>query len=146
MDDNRSPTPFPTSTGAAGLAADRTQAADAPKWPAQNPDANPSANPSAHAGAHVSAPAGTPAAGKLVDFAELDNDTLNRAVEGAHKTIDRVADTAAPYVGKLQDRADHLRQTKDEWSESLRVTVRANPLTAVATAVLVGAVFAKLTS
>lgn len=80
---------------------------------------------------------------------------LRRVVEGAHHTIDKVADTAAPHVQRLQQgmeganevlhtRAEQLRTTGDEWTENLRTTVRANPLTAVATALAVGMILARL--
>jgi len=83
-------------------------------------------------------------------------DLLARVVQGAHQTIDRLADTAAPHVQKLQDgmssagdmvseRADQARDTGEAWAESLRVTVRENPLAAVATAVAVGLLIARVT-
>ena len=84
------------------------------------------------------------------------DDLLGRVVQGAHATIDRLADTAAPHVHRLQDgvatasealqeRADQAWATGDEWAESLRCTVRDNPLAAVATAVAVGVLIARLT-
>ncbi len=84
------------------------------------------------------------------------NDLLGTVVQGAHSAIDRLAEAAAPAVQRLQDgvsstsgalseRADHVREMGDEWAESLRVTVRENPLAAVATAVAVGILISKLT-
>jgi ElaB/YqjD/DUF883 family membrane-anchored ribosome-binding protein len=84
------------------------------------------------------------------------NDLLGTVVQGAHSAIDRLAEAAAPAVHKLQDsmsstggalseRAGHVREMGDEWAESLRVTVRENPLAAVATAVAVGILISKLT-
>lgn len=83
-------------------------------------------------------------------------DMLSRVVQGAHHTIDRLADTAAPAVQRLQDgvhaagdslsqRASDAREMGDEWAESLRGTVRDNPLTAVVTALAVGVLIARLT-
>ena len=84
------------------------------------------------------------------------SEMLNRVVQGAHHTIDRLAETAAPKVQRLQEgvlgandklheRADQVRQVGDEWTESLRCTVRENPLAALATAVAIGVLIAKLT-
>jgi ElaB/YqjD/DUF883 family membrane-anchored ribosome-binding protein len=84
------------------------------------------------------------------------NDLLGTVVQGAHSAIDRLAEAAAPAVHRLQDgvsstsgaiseRAHHVREMGDEWAETLRVTVRENPLAAVATAVAVGILISKLT-
>ena len=80
---------------------------------------------------------------------------LDRVVRGAHETIDRLAETAAPHVQKLeatvgtaseklQANADRARELGDEWTESLRCTVRDNPLAAVAVALLAGALIARI--
>jgi ElaB/YqjD/DUF883 family membrane-anchored ribosome-binding protein len=45
----------------------------------------------------------------------------------------------------LHAKSDQLRDTRDEWAESLRNTVRANPLVAVAAAVTLGLLIARLT-
>lgn len=79
---------------------------------------------------------------------------LNDTVQGAHETIDRLADSAAPAVrqlgesvaqaGKtLQAKADLLRGKRDQWAEGARNTVRSNPLAAVAAAVAVGALIGR---
>jgi len=84
------------------------------------------------------------------------NDVLAKVVQGAHQTVDRLAETAAPHVQRLQEgvasagdminsRAGQVRDLGDEWTESLRCTVRENPLAAVATALAVGLLIAKLT-
>lgn len=83
-------------------------------------------------------------------------DLLDRVVDGAHQAIDRLADSAAPHVQRLQkgvadasdtlhDKAGQAREMGDEWAESLRCTVRENPLAAVATALVVGVLIARLT-
>ena len=84
------------------------------------------------------------------------DELLNRVVQGAHQAIDRLADTVAPHVRRvqegvstanetLQQRADQVREKGDELSESLRTTVREHPLAAVATALAVGILVARLT-
>ncbi len=93
---------------------------------------------------------GTPGA------ARTQSDVLNRVVQGAHHTIDRLAESAAPHVQRLEQgvssasetlhqRADHVREVGDEWAESLRTTVRENPLAALATALAVGVLIARIT-
>lgn len=80
----------------------------------------------------------------------------DRMAQGAHHTIDRLAETAAPHVQRLEDavsgagmqlknQARQARETGDELADSLRNTVRRNPLTAVATALAIGAVISRIT-
>lgn len=84
-------------------------------------------------------------------------DMLARAVRGAHDTVDRLAETAAPHVQRLTQgvdsasetlsaRAEHARDVGDEWADSLRTTVRENPIAAVLAAVAAGVLIARLTS
>lgn len=80
----------------------------------------------------------------------------DRLAHGAHHTIDRLAETSAPHVLrleeavagaslKLKNQARHAREAGDEWTESLRTTVRRNPLMAVATALAIGALVSRIT-
>lgn len=80
---------------------------------------------------------------------------LKNAVRGAHKTIDRLADTAAPVVHRvgesvsaaaesLNSKTGQLRVTRDEWVEGARGAVRRNPLAWVAAAVALGAALNRL--
>lgn len=82
-------------------------------------------------------------------------DLLGRVVQGAHSTIDRLAETAAPHVHHLQEgvasanetlhsRAGQVREISDEWAEGLRTKVRENPLAAVATALALGLLIARI--
>jgi ElaB/YqjD/DUF883 family membrane-anchored ribosome-binding protein len=81
---------------------------------------------------------------------------MARVVKGAHETIDHVAERATPQLQQLEqglaqtgealhDKADQLRSTGDAWAESLRGSVREHPLAAVAAALAVGVVVARLT-
>lgn len=81
---------------------------------------------------------------------------LNQAVQGAHDTIDRLAVGAAPVARELGARveaagdmlhakANQLRDSRDEWVESARTTVRKNPLAWVACAAVIGALIARIT-
>ena len=80
-----------------------------------------------------------------------------RVVQGAHDTVDRLADTAAPHVQRLaegvdtasdtlHERADQVRDAGDVLADSLRNTVREHPLAALAAALAVGVIVARLTS
>jgi ElaB/YqjD/DUF883 family membrane-anchored ribosome-binding protein len=84
------------------------------------------------------------------------DEMLERIVQVAHSAIDRLADNAAPHVHRWQEQLGHasetlsgktadLRGTGDEWANNLRDTVREHPLAAVATAVAVGLLVARLT-
>lgn len=83
------------------------------------------------------------------------DEVLTRVVQSAHDTIDRLADTAAPHVQKLQeqlscasqalsDKTGDIRATGDEMAQSLRATVRDNPLVAVGAALVLGMLVARL--
>lgn len=93
----------------------------------------------------------------MADKPSADNsgDVLGRVVQGAHSAIDRMADTAAPAVQRLQDgvqaaseslseRAEEARAMGEEWTDSLRSTVRDHPLAAITTALAVGVLLARL--
>jgi len=80
----------------------------------------------------------------------------DRMAQGAHHTIDRLAETAAPHIermegalagatGHLKEQARHVREKGDEWADDLRVTVRRNPLSALAAAMAVGALISRIT-
>lgn len=84
-------------------------------------------------------------------------DLLARVVQGAHQTVDRLAETVAPHVQRMQDGMGSatdllhtgpggMREMSDEWADNVRDTVRENPLAAIAAAVVVGIVLAKLSS
>ncbi len=81
---------------------------------------------------------------------------LNHAVQGAHDTIDRIADGAAPaarQIGErvsaagdaLQAKTGQLRDARDEWVESVRTTVRGSPLVTIVAALALGALIARIT-
>lgn len=82
------------------------------------------------------------------------SDLLGRVVETAHTTIDRLAERAAPHVGKLEgsvggagemlgERADQVREMGAEWVDTLRNSVREHPVAAVGIALAVGMLLAR---
>lgn len=91
------------------------------------------------------------------DGAAMHQQSLtDRMAQGAHHNIDRLAENAAPYIdrvegalagatGQLKDQARQVREKGDEWTDSLRATVRRNPLSAVAAAMAIGALIARST-
>lgn len=81
---------------------------------------------------------------------------LNHAAQRAHDAVDQIADRTAPIAQQVGERAAaasdavyartaQLEAARDEWTASLRATVRSNPLVAVAAAVALGAVIARVT-
>jgi ElaB/YqjD/DUF883 family membrane-anchored ribosome-binding protein len=81
---------------------------------------------------------------------------MDRAVQAGHNTIDRVADASASTVRRMGERMQgaedalhaktaQLRITRDEWVESMRGTVRSNPLASVAAAMALGLLVARVT-
>lgn len=85
----------------------------------------------------------------------LKPDLMDRVVRGAHETVDKLADQAKPQLQRLQEgadsasetlhaRVDQAREMSDQWAESLRTTVRENPLAAVGTALAIGLIIARL--
>lgn len=77
--------------------------------------------------------------------ASADPDVLTRVVRGAHQTVDRLAETAAPQVQRLQEGVASARELGGELRENLRNTVRENPLVALAAALAVGMVIGRIT-
>lgn len=111
---------------------------------------NMSNNPGAEAGAN-----GGSAANGRPDGGNGSNDMLHTIAQGAHQAIDRLAEQVTPHVQRLQEnvagstdmldeRADQLREMTDEWLETLRCTVRENPLAAMGAALAVGLLVARL--
>jgi len=81
---------------------------------------------------------------------------MQRVAQGARSTIDRVADSVAPTVRQssdhfagvedaLREKTDQILETRDHWSETVRVAVRKNPLVFLSGALVVGALIARLT-
>jgi ElaB/YqjD/DUF883 family membrane-anchored ribosome-binding protein len=81
---------------------------------------------------------------------------LAQAVQGAHDTIDRLGASAAPAVEQLAERAaaaqdaleatsEQMRETGNAWVEGVRTSVRDNPLAALAAALALGLVVARIT-
>lgn len=80
---------------------------------------------------------------------------VERLEQGAHQTIKQLADDASTHVKQVQQtfsnasdsvqqKAQLLKEAGDEWVECLRVTVQEKPLTAVATALALGLLVARL--
>lgn len=85
------------------------------------------------------------------------NAMLERAVEGAHATVDRLAEAVTPAVEHLSAAVDSAgaalnAQAVDamalqrEWAAALRDAVRDHPIAAVLAAAAVGVLVGKLAS
>jgi hypothetical protein len=81
---------------------------------------------------------------------------LDSAVQGAHDTIDRFADSAAPAARRLgesvssardtlQAKTGQMRESGDEWVQGARTTISGSPLLSVAAAFALGAFVARIT-
>ena len=93
-----------------------------------------------------------------MDASSLKPDALlERAVQGAHETVDRLAEAAAPAVEQLtaavegagevlSGQADDALALQREWTAALRDAVREHPIAAVLTAAAVGVLLGKLVS
>ena len=84
------------------------------------------------------------------------NELVSRVAQGVHETVDRLADKAAPVAQKLESTVAHAnealhdqmhraREVGDEWSESLRGTVREHPLASLMVALAAGVLISRLT-
>lgn len=96
-------------------------------------------------------PTGTTAAGAWAD----GNDKWPAPPPSLPPAAEKASDAAAPSVGDFAERAfsaKHtwregtfpLRQTGDAWAQSLRGTIRSNPLSAIAGAFALGALLARM--
>ena len=130
-------TPFPTSSVETQTGIGRDTAFRDDPMPVRNDDLQ----------------RGADVADRGSDTGARADDLIGRIAQSAHETIDRLAETAAPHVNRLQEnlsgdalhmRADEMRELRDEWTESLRCTVRENPLAAVGVALAVGVLIARL--
>lgn len=65
-------------------------------------------------------------------------DSIEQAVQSAHKAVDRFADTAVPKVR-------HMADVGDAWASSARTTVREQPLMALLAAFAIGALVGRIT-
>lgn len=83
------------------------------------------------------------------------NGLLKNAVQGAHATLDRLADGAAPVVQQLGDgvsavedalqtKTNQLRGARDALANSVRNTVRRHPLATIAGALTLGLMISRL--
>ena len=83
------------------------------------------------------------------------SELVARVAQGLHETVDRMADKATPAVQKLEstvihanesmhDQLHRARDLSDEWTTSLRGTVREHPLTSIVVALAAGALIARI--
>jgi ElaB/YqjD/DUF883 family membrane-anchored ribosome-binding protein len=74
---------------------------------------------------------------------------VQRVVQSAQAGADKIAQTAKPAVERVKtavtDQADQWTSLGQEWSNSLRTSVRHQPLAAVAVGVAIGWLLGRLT-
>jgi ElaB/YqjD/DUF883 family membrane-anchored ribosome-binding protein len=80
---------------------------------------------------------------------------MDRMTQGAHQTVDRLAERAAPAMDRMQQAAeragdmmgekfDEFSTMQEEWMESMREQVRTRPLAVLGVAVLAGLVLGRM--
>lgn len=79
----------------------------------------------------------------------FDNGSPSDVAEGlaqsAHQAPDRLREQVTPPEPEMPDGSpDEAREVTDEWVQTLRCTLRENPLAAVGTAFAVGLLIARL--
>lgn len=81
---------------------------------------------------------------------------VHSLAEGAHDTINHLAEQAVPHAQRLQEQwtnaeelleggTDELREMSDAWLDTLRSSIREHPLACVGVALALGVVVARLT-
>lgn len=81
--------------------------------------------------------------------------TLDRAVQGAHTMVDRVADRAGPAVERVHSTIDSAAESvkgggeelcaiQQRWADNCRTCVREHPLATLGFAVAAGMVLSRL--
>ncbi len=95
-----------------------------------------------HHDSHKAAPAEV---GVLKQAAQVAHDTINRMADSAAPAVQKLGESVAAAQDALQAKADQLRETRDEWVEGARTTVRSNPLVSVVGAFALGFVIARIT-
>ena len=71
-------------------------------------------------------------------------DHIERASSGAHKAIDRAAETASEYAERFGQKAEEWLEMKDDWVEGAREYVREHPIAALGIAVATGYILSML--
>jgi ElaB/YqjD/DUF883 family membrane-anchored ribosome-binding protein len=71
---------------------------------------------------------------------------IKRVAQSAHDAVDSVAAKVSSVTDGLQGQVDKVGDTRDEWIESARDTIRQHPFAAVAGAALIGAALLSLRS
>ena len=80
------------------------------------------------------------------NIAEKAGATLNQLSDAAQQTVDRVTEAASQAAQRLGEHADELWALQQRATESTRSYVRDHPIAAIAIAIAVGLLLARLTS
>jgi hypothetical protein len=110
------------------------------------PQAGPATPSTVSTGAHNDAgytSFGDAAARAAVPVAD---DLVERARQGAHETVDKVAATVASAAQCVQSGASKVGEAPVAWVDSARDVIRSHPLAAVGGALLIGVAMSSLAS
>jgi ElaB/YqjD/DUF883 family membrane-anchored ribosome-binding protein len=83
--------------------------------------------------------------------------SMDRMVQSAHEAVDRLAEKAGPAIDKLRSTMgsatdklpmsrDELSAMQEEWTTTLRETVREHPLASLAVAAAAGVLLSRMMS
>lgn len=64
--------------------------------------------------------------------------TVDRLSQSAHQAVDRAANAASSYAERFGEKSDELMQMPQDWLETARDYVRANPMQAMGMALAAG--------
>ncbi|MCD2451628.1 DUF883 family protein [Methylicorpusculum oleiharenae] len=73
-------------------------------------------------------------------------DTINKAAESAHETVDKIANATNQAADALGEKGEQLKNCEQRLVEDCRSYVHENPLTALAIAAAAGFVLSRLLS
>jgi ElaB/YqjD/DUF883 family membrane-anchored ribosome-binding protein len=91
----------------------------------------------------------------VTESADRLQDPVEKLAREAHEAVDRVASKLDPAIEEVRSAAAHagdvvgarledLAARQDEWTESMRLQVRAHPLTVVGIAALAGLLLGRI--
>lgn len=73
-------------------------------------------------------------------------DNIDRMSQSAHKAIDRAAEVASDYAGRMSAKGEELMSMHEDWMETARDYVREKPFQALGIALAAGYLLHLITS
>lgn len=73
-----------------------------------------------------------------------ENNPVDRAVSGAHETVDNIADASHQAAEAIGEKGEQLNQLQEEWLEHARVYINDHPVQSVGIALAGGFLLSRL--